>query len=184
MWDSARIEKRLQTGYIDRMTDSLSEAVEWALAAKEAGENTSIGVVADIGDLLEYLLQKGITPEILTDQTSAHDPINGYIPNGETLASAAALRKSDPQAYRQKAVKSMARHVNFMLALKARGSVTFDYGNNLRAFAQEGGAENAFGFKGFTPEYIRPLFCERQRAFSGGWPCLATRTIFTKPTGH
>lgn len=169
--DPTRIEKRLKTRYIDRMTYSYEEARDWALAAKEKGENISIGLVSDIGDLLENLIKDGITPDVLTDQTSAHDPVYGYVPNGLSLDEAAALRKSDPSNYKEKSLKSMARHVGFMLDLQKKGSVTFDYGNNLREFARQGGEPNAFDFKGFVPEYIRPLFCEGKGPFR--WAALS-----------
>jgi urocanate hydratase len=120
---------------------------------------------SDIGDMLEKLLEDGIIPDILTDQTSAHDPVYGYVPNGMSLSEAIELRKKDPVAYRQKSLKSMARHVGFMLEMQKRGSITFDYGNNLREFARQGGEANAFDFYGFVPEYIRPLFCEGKGPF-------------------
>ena len=167
----ARIQKRLDTKYIDRMTDSYEEARDWAICARDKGEAISIGVVMDAGDLLERLLEDNIIPDILTDQTSAHDPINGYIPNGMTLAEAAILRKSNSTLYKEKAIASMARHVRLMLQHMKRGAITFDYGNNIRAFAQEGGVENAFDFPGFIPAYIRPLFCEGKGPFR--WVALS-----------
>ena len=169
--DPARIQKRIDTKYIDRMTHSYEQAIQWITAAKEKGEALSVGLVSDAGDLLERLLQDNITPDILTDQTSAHDPVNGYVPNGLTLEEAAALRKSNPAAYQQRAYQSMARHVGYMLQLQARGAVTFDYGNNLREFAKQGGEPNAFNFPGFTPAYIRPLFCEGKGPFR--WVALS-----------
>ncbi len=169
--DPERIKKRLETRYIDKMTTSYEEARDVSLAAKEKGEAVSIGLVADIGDTLEKLLADGIIPDILTDQTSAHDPINGYIPNGLTLAEAAELRTKSPKEYETRALKSMARHVGFMLELQKHGSRTFDYGNNLREFARQGGEINAFDFPGFVPEYIRPLFCEGKGPFR--WAALS-----------
>lgn len=169
--DPARIEKRIATRYIDKMTHSYKEAVQWVMDAKQKGEALSVGLVGDIGDVLERLLQDNIIPEVLTDQTSAHDPIYGYVPHGLTLKEAEALRTSDPQAYRSKSIKSMARHVGFMLEMQNRGSITFDYGNNLRAFAQEGGESNAFDFPGFVPAYVRPLFCEGKGPFR--WAALS-----------
>lgn len=169
--DESRIQKRLATRYIDRITRSYEEAIAWAMDAKAKGEALSIGLVSDAGDLLERLLQDNIIPDILTDQTSAHDPVNGYIPNGLSLQEAADLRKKDPAAYKQRSLKSMARHVNYMLALQDKGAITFDYGNNLREFAREGGAQNAFNFPGFTPAYIRPLFCEGKGPFR--WVALS-----------
>ncbi len=169
--DPSRIEKRLHTRYIDKMTYNYEEARDWALEAKENGNPISIGVVSDIGDLLEKLLQDGIIPDILTDQTSAHDPLNGYIPNGYSLDEADALRKGNPILYKEKSLKSMARHVGFMLEMQSRGSITFDYGNNLREFAKQGGELNAFNYKGFVPEFIRPQFCEGKGPFR--WAALS-----------
>lgn len=169
--DESRIRKRIATKYIDRITHSYEEAIGWAKVAMEKGEALSIGLVSDAGDMLEKLLQDNIIPDILTDQTSAHDPVNGYVPNGMSLAEAAELRKSDPVAYKQRSLKSMARHVGFMLELQKKGAVTFDYGNNLREFAKEGGEPDAFNFPGFAPAYIRPLFCEGKGPFR--WVALS-----------
>lgn len=169
--DESRIRKRIGTKYIDRITHSYEEAIGWAKEAMAKGEALSVGLVSDAGDMLERLLQDNIIPDILTDQTSAHDPINGYVPNGLTLAAAADLRKKDPAAYKQQSLKSMARHVGFMLELQRKGAITFDYGNNLREFAREGGEPNAFDFPGFTPAYIRPLFCEGKGPFR--WVALS-----------
>ena len=169
--DPARIKKRLDTKYLDKMTHSYEEATQWASEAKDKGEAVSIGLVGDIGDVLEQLLKDNITPDILTDQTSAHDPINGYIPAGISLEEALALRKSDPKAYHKKSLKSMARHVSFMLEMQRRGSCVFDYGNNLREFAKQGGEKNAFDYNGFVPEYIRPLFCDGKGPFR--WAALS-----------
>jgi urocanate hydratase len=153
------------------MTYSYEEARDWAMAAKAKGENISIGLVADAGDMLEKLLEDGIIPDVLTDQTSAHDPVHGYVPNQLTLESANELRKNDPEAYKKLSLESMARHVNLMLEMQSKGAITFDYGNNLREFAKQGGAKNAFDFKGFVPEYIRPLFCEGKGPFR--WAALS-----------
>ncbi|REE05975.1 urocanate hydratase [Marinoscillum furvescens] len=169
--DPTRIEKRLKTRYIDKMTDSYEEARDWALSAKAKGENISIGLVSDIGDLLENLKTDGIVPDVLTDQTSAHDPVFGYVPNGLSLEEAAALRSKDTKAYKALSLKSMARHVSLMLEMQQQGAITFDYGNNLREFAVQGGEPNAFDFKGFVPEYIRPLFCEGKGPFR--WAALS-----------
>lgn len=169
--DETRIQKRLTTRYIDRMTHSYEEAISWAMEAKKEGKPLSIGLVSDAGDFLERLLKDNIIPDILTDQTSAHDPLNGYIPNGLSLAVAAELRKSDAEKYKQLSLKSMARHVGFMLELQNKGAVTFDYGNNLREFARQGGEPDAFNFPGFTPAYIRPLFCEGKGPFR--WVALS-----------
>ncbi|WP_143305342.1 urocanate hydratase [Chitinophaga vietnamensis] len=169
--DASRIQKRIDTRYIDRMTHSYEEAIQWAKEAQAKGEALSIGLVSDAGDMLERLLKDNIIPDILTDQTSAHDPINGYIPNGMSLQAALDLRKKDPEQYRKLSLKSMARHVGFMLDMQKKGAVTFDYGNNLREFAREGGEPNAFNFPGFTPAYIRPLFCEGKGPFR--WVALS-----------
>jgi urocanate hydratase len=167
----ARINKRLDTRYIDKMTYHYEEARDWALKAKEKGVSVSIGLVSDIGDLLEKLLQDDLIPDILTDQTSAHDPLNGYIPNGYSLTQAEVLRKKDPDLYKRESLKSMARHVGFMLEMQSKGSITFDYGNNLREFAKQGGEKNAFNFNGFVPEFIRPQFCEGKGPFR--WAALS-----------
>ena len=169
--DESRIRKRLATRYIDRITHSYEEAIAWAMDAKAKGEALSIGLVSDAGDMLERLLEDNIIPDILTDQTSAHDPINGYVPNGLSLEEATALRKKDPADYKARSLKSMARHVAYMLALQEKGAITFDYGNNLREFAREGGEPDAFNFPGFTPAYIRPLFCEGKGPFR--WVALS-----------
>lgn len=169
--DPQRIKKRLDTGYIDRMTDSYAEAISWIQEALSKKEALSVGLVSDAGDLLQRLLEAGITPDVLTDQTSAHDPLNGYIPHDLPLSQAAMLREKDPTLYQEKAIKSMARHVDFMLQLQSRGAITFDYGNNIREFALQGGCSNAFDFPGFTPAYIRPLFCEGKGPFR--WAALS-----------
>lgn len=169
--DPSRIEKRIASQYIDRMTTSYEEALDWAVQAKAKGEALSIGLVGDIGDVLERLLKDNIIPDVLTDQTSAHDPVYGYVPNGHSMEEATTLREADPGKYRNLSIKSMARHVRFMLEMQKQGSITFDYGNNLRAFAKEGGEENAFDFPGFVPAYIRPLFCEGMGPFR--WVALS-----------
>ena len=169
--DPERIRKRLKTRYIDKMTDSYEEAIKWALEARDKGEAISIGLVSDIGDMLEKMLADDIIPDILTDQTSAHDPVHGYVPDGLTLEEALALRRRDQEAYKNLSLKSMARHVGFMLEMQKRGAKTFDYGNNLREFARQGGEANAFDFKGFVPQYIRPLFCEGKGPFR--WAALS-----------
>jgi urocanate hydratase len=157
--DRTRIDKRLQTRYLDEWTDDLDEAlarVERYVAEKKA---VSIGLLGNAAEILPELVRRGARPHLVTDQTSAHDEYNGYIPAGLSLAQAAALRKNDPEGYVKLALDSMRVHVEAMLALQASGSVTFDYGNNLRAQAQRAGCENAFGFPGFVPAFIRPLFC-------------------------
>ncbi len=177
--DPSRIQKRIDSRYLNKMTSDYSEAIKWILEAKENSENISVGLVGDIGDVLKKLLDDEIIPDILTDQTSAHDPLNGYVPNGMNLEKALILRKENPTYYRELSLKSMARHVGFMLALQKRGSITFDYGNNLREFARQGGEKNAFDFAGFTPAYIRPLFCEGKGPFR--WVALSgdPEDIFT-----
>src|SRR6201985_1807616 len=169
--DASRIQKRVDTQYIDRMTHSYEEAIAWVKEAMQKGETLSVGLVSDAGDMLEKLLHANIVPDMLTDQTSAHDPLNGYIPNGLPLALASVLRNTDPGEYKRLSLKSMARHVGFMLELQKRGAITFDYGNNLREFAKQGGEANAFYFPGFTPAYIRPLFCEGKGPFR--WVALS-----------
>lgn len=169
--DAERVKRRLETRYLDRASADLDEALGWALAAKEAGEATSIAWIGNAVDLLEALLARGITPDVLTDQTSAHDLLNGYVPHGLPYADALALRVSDPVAYEAAAGRSAVAHVQAMSALQARGAVTFDYGNNLRGAAQEHGLEDAFTFPGFVPAYIRPLFCEGKGPFR--WVALS-----------
>ena len=169
--DESRIRKRLETKYIDRITSDYEVARRWILEAMASKTALSVGLVSDAGDMLEKLLADNIIPHVLTDQTAAHDPLYGYIPNGFTLEEAAALRKSNPVEYQIKAKLSMARHVGFMLEMMKKGAITFDYGNNLRAFAKEGGETNAFAFPGFSPAYIRPLFCEGQGPFR--WVALS-----------
>ncbi len=169
--DATRIQKRVDTKYIDRMTYSYEEAVAWVKEAMQNGEELSVGLVSDAGDMLEHLINDGFVPDVLTDQTSAHDPINGYVPNGISLEEAVALRKNDPAIYKELSLKSMARHVGLMLELQKLGAITFDYGNNIREFARQGGEPKAFDFPGFTPEYIRPLFCEGKGPFR--WVALS-----------
>lgn len=169
--DPERIKKRLETKYIDRMTDSYEEAIQWVKEAISKQKPLSVGLVSDAGDLLDKLLADNFIPDILTDQTSAHDPLNGYVPQGMSLKEAEQLRKQDPKSYQEKSIQSMARHVDLMLQLQQKGAVTFDYGNNLREFALQGGIKNAFDFPGFTPAYLRPLFCEGKGPFR--WAALS-----------
>jgi urocanate hydratase len=169
--DASRIKKRVDTKYIDRMTHSYEEAIAWVKDAITKGEELSVGLVSDAGDMLERLIKDGIVPEMLTDQTSAHDPINGYVPNGLTLEEATDLREENPAEYKRLSLKSMARHVGLMLDLQKRGAITFDYGNNIREFAKQGGEPNAFDFQGFTLLFIRPLFCEGKGPFR--WVALS-----------
>ena len=169
--DAARIEKRLKTRYIDAMTRDPEEAIRRALAAKEKRESFSIGVVMNQADLLALLLAKGIVPDLLTDQTSAHDALAGYVPNGIPYERALELRRTDPKDYVARSTRTMAAHVRSMLDLMNRGAVTFDYGNNLRAQAKEAGVTDAFAFPGFVPAYVRPLFCEGKGPFR--WVALS-----------
>ena len=169
--DPARIQKRLDTRYLDRMTADYEAAKDWVLGAKSRKEALSVGLVGDIGNTLERLLADGLIPDVLTDQTSAHDPVHGYVPHDLGLEAAQALRRQNPSLYREKSLHSMARHVGFLLEMQRRGSVVFDYGNNLREFARQGGEAQAFDFKGFVPEYIRPLFCEGKGPFR--WAALS-----------
>ena len=166
-----RITKRLETRYLDKKIDDIDSAIDEALAARERGETVSIGVRCNAVHLLERLLQRNIIPDTLTDQTSAHDPVIGYWPHELSYEQAAVLRRDDPKLYSDYAYRSMRRHVECMLELQERGAITFDYGNNLRARAQEAGLENAFGFPGFVPAYIRPLFCEGKGPFR--WAALS-----------
>ncbi len=169
--DPERIKKRLVTKYIDKITDSYVEAKHWIRQSLEKGNPLSVGLVGNIGDVLDEMLMEGLIPDVLTDQTSAHDPLNGYVPAGISVEKALALRKENPAEYRSKSLKSMARHVGFMLEMKKRGSVVFDYGNNLREFAKQGGEEDAYDYQGFVPEFIRPLFCEGKGPFR--WVALS-----------
>lgn len=169
--DPIRIKKRIDTRYVNMMTYSYEEAKSMVIEAKEKGKAISVGLVGNIGDVLKQLLSDNIVPDVLTDQTSAHDPLNGYVPAGISLQKALDLRKSDPETYKSLSLKSMARHVGLMLEMQKRGSVTFDYGNNLREFARQGGEKNAFNYKGFVPEFIRPLFCEGKGPFR--WVALS-----------
>lgn len=154
-----RIERRIKTRYLDRQTENIDEAIEWALDAKANKQAVSIGVLANAVDLLDRLLERKITPEVLTDQTSAHDELNGYFPSGLTYQQALELRTKDPKEYIKRSYKTMAYHIEAMIKLMDRGAITFDYGNNLRAQGEKGGAKRAFDFPGFVPAYIRPLFC-------------------------
>ena len=158
--DAARIEKRLKSGYCDKIARSLDEALQVVDQARSNQRALSVGLVGNCAEVLPELLRRGVIPDILTDQTSAHDALNGYVPHGVTLAEALLLRRDDPDEYVKRSMHSMAQHVEAMLALKKEGAITFDYGNNIRAQAQKSGLKNAFDIPGFVPEYIRPLFCE------------------------
>jgi urocanate hydratase len=160
-----RIEKRLETKYIDEMYEDIDTAIDKALQYCKEEKNISIGVVCNVVDLLQRLIDRNITPDTLTDQTSAHDELVGYFPQNMSVEEANALREKDPQKYRQLSWGTMCRHVNEMIELQKRGAITFDYGNNLRGQAKAHGVENAFAFPGFVPAYIRPLFCEGSGPF-------------------
>jgi urocanate hydratase len=169
--DPERIKRRVKTGYCDMMVTSLDEALRILKNAVRKGEATSVGLVGNCADLIPELAKRGVVPDVLTDQTSAHDPIGGYVPNEMTLEEAIALRKTDAQEYRKRSIAAMAEHVQGMLELQKLGSVTFDYGNNIRTFAHEAGVKNAYDFPGFVPAYIRPLFCEGKGPFR--WAALS-----------
>ena len=169
--DPARIQKRLDTGYCDAIAWSLDEALEKLDGPLKSGRAFSIGLVGNCADLIPEMARRRIVPHILTDQTSAHDPLNGYVPNGMSLDEAVRLRKEDPDAYIARSMESMARHVEGMLDLQRQGAVTFDYGNNIRTQAKKAGVEEAFNIPGFVPEYIRPLFCEGKGPFR--WVALS-----------
>jgi urocanate hydratase len=169
--DARRIEKRLATRYLDVMAENLDSAIDLALDMAARGEAKSIGWVGNQVELLEALHARGVVPDILTDQTSAHDPIGGYVPRGLALEEAVALRARDPAGYRTRSLATMVDHIAAMRALQDKGAVTFDYGNNLRGFAEEGGCKDAFRIPGFVPEYIRPLFCEGKGPFR--WAALS-----------
>jgi urocanate hydratase len=169
--DAERIKKRLKTGYCDFMVNNLDEALRILKNAVRKKEAISVGLVGNCADVIPELAERGVLPDILTDQTSAHDPLNGYVPNGMSLEQALELRKSDPKAYLEKSLDAMARHVEGMLRLQKMGSVTFDYGNNIRTFAFQQGVKDAYDFPGFVPAYIRPLFCEGRGPFR--WVALS-----------
>src|SRR6266852_2314315 len=169
--DAERIKKRLKTGYCDFMVNSLDEALRILKNAVRKKEAISVGLIGNCADVIPEMAERGVLPDILTDQTSAHDPLNGYVPNGMTLEAAMELRKSDPKAYLERSLNAMSRHVEGMLRLQKMGSVTFDYGNNIRTFAFQNGVKNAYDFPGFVPAYIRPLFCEGRGPFR--WVALS-----------
>src|SRR2546425_5645921 len=169
--DPARIEKRLKSGYCDKIAHSLDEALKLIDQARKDRKSISVGLVGNCADVLPEIVKRGVVPDVLTDQTSAHDALNGYVPNGMSLEDALALRRNNPDEYIERATHSMAVHVEAMLALQKKGAVTFDYGNNIRAQAQKAGVKNAFDIPGFVPEYIRPLFCEGHGPFR--WVALS-----------
>jgi urocanate hydratase len=169
--DPARIKRRLDTRYLDEATDSLDVALERAAACRRTGEARSIGLEGNAADVIPALVARGIVPDVLTDQTSAHDALSGYVPNGLTLAEAARLRERSPDEYVRRSMAAMAAHVGAMLELQARGAIAFDYGNNIRAQAEQAGVARAFDIPGFVPEYVRPLFCEGKGPFR--WAALS-----------
>jgi urocanate hydratase len=169
--DRTRIEKRLQSGYCDKIATSLDEALALIDQARTKKEALSVGLVGNCADVLPEMVKRGVVPDILTDQTSAHDALNGYVPNGMTLAEALQLRANNPDKYIEHSMRSMGLHVEAMLALQKRGAITFDYGNNIRTQAKKAGVEKAFDIPGFVPEYIRPLFCEGKGPFR--WVALS-----------
>jgi urocanate hydratase len=169
--DASRIQRRLDTKYLDDATDDLDEALARVGRWTREGIAKSIGLRGNAADVLPALVARGVTPDVLTDQTSAHDALNGYVPNGITFDEATRLRERQPQEYVARSMAAMAEHVRAMLALRQRGAVTFDYGNNIRAQARQAGVANAFDIPGFVPEYIRPLFCEGKGPFR--WAALS-----------
>ncbi len=169
--DEARIRRRLEHGYLDRMTRSLDEALAWAREAMDKGEPLSIGLLGNAATIYPEFVWRGVIPDVVTDQTSAHDPLNGYIPEGLSVQEAAELRKRDPQEYIRRAKASIIKHVQAMLDLQKAGAVVFDYGNNIRQQAYEEGLKDAFSFPGFVPAFIRPLFCEGKGPFR--WVALS-----------
>jgi len=169
--DESRIDKRLETRYLDRKARDLDEALDLISKAMHAREPISIGLLGNAADVLPELVVRGVIPDVVTDQTSAHDMLNGYVPAGMTLAAALELREENPDEYVRRSTKSVVRHVTAMLELQQRGAVTFDYGNNIRTVAYDAGLKNAFDIPGFVPEYIRPLFCEGKGPFR--WVALS-----------
>jgi urocanate hydratase len=169
--DPERIRRRVATRYCDRMTESLDEALEWVRGAASRGVALSVGLVGNCAEVLPEIVRRGVVPDVVTDQTSAHDELNGYIPAGLSLDAAAQLRERDPAEYRRRSMESMATHCAAMVELMRRGAVTFDYGNNLRGQARDAGYEDAFAFPGFVPAYVRPLFCQGKGPFR--WAALS-----------
>jgi urocanate hydratase len=163
--DPAKIARRIETGYCDRMTASLDEALQWVGTAQRERAALSIGLAGNCADVLPELVRRRVIPDLVTDQTSAHDPLNGYIPSGLSLEEAAALRRQKPSEYTERALDSMAAHVQAMLALQKTGSVVFDYGNNIRTMAHQRGVHDAYELPGCVPAYIRPLFCQGRGPF-------------------
>jgi urocanate hydratase len=169
--DAARIQRRVRMGYCDRIVEQLDEALDLLLEAKQQKRAFSVGLVGNCAEVLPELVRRGKVPDLLTDQTSAHDPLNGYIPQGFSLEAAAELRRNSPEDYLKHSLASIAQHVQAMLDLQKLGAVTFDYGNNIRTFAHQAGLSNAYDFPGFIPAYIRPLFCQGRGPFR--WVALS-----------
>ncbi len=169
--DRDRIRRRLETGYLDSVSEDLDDALRKARSAQAEGQALSIGLLGNAADVIPELARRGEVPDLLTDQTSAHDPLNGYVPNRMSYQAGLRLRAEEPQRYMAEARRSIGEHVQGMLDLMARGAVTFDYGNNIRAEAERAGVKNAFAFPGFVPAYIRPLFCEGKGPFR--WAVLS-----------
>lgn len=169
--DPTRIQKRLETRYVDEEAKDIDDALARVEKYKKSGEAKSIALLGNMAEVIHELIQKGFTPDLLTDQTSAHDPLIGYIPAGLSLQAAAKLRSENPSEYLKRSISSMAKHVEGMLEMQKKGAITFDYGNNIRARAVEGGVENAFDIPGFVPEFIRPLFCKGSGPFR--WVALS-----------
>ena len=169
--DEAKIDRRIQSGYLNRKTADMDEAIAIIKKAKQSGDALSIGLLGNVADILPQMIERGFIPDVLTDQTSAHDPLNGYIPSGLTVAQAKRFRKENPKAYVSLSKQTIASHVRSMLIMQEKGAITFDYGNNIRQVAKDEGVEKAFSFPGFVPAYIRPLFCEGKGPFR--WAALS-----------
>ena len=169
--DPERIKRRVKTGYCDVMVNDLDEALRILKNAVRKREAASVGLVGNCADVVPALARRGVVPDLLTDQTSAHDPLNGYVPNGMTLEQALELRRAKPEEYQKRSLEAIAAHVRGMLELQKLGAVTFDYGNNIRTFAFQQGVKDAYDFPGFVPAYIRPLFCEGRGPFR--WAALS-----------
>ena len=169
--DPERIQRRLDHRYLMRSAKDLDEALAILNEAREKGEPMSVGLEGNCAEVLPEMVRRGIIPDIVTDQTSAHDELNGYVPDGLSLADAIALRSSDPDEYIRRSIAAMGKHVTAMREMQKRGAIAFDYGNNIRAYAVQAGVEDAFEIKGFIPEYIRPLFCEGKGPFR--WAALS-----------
>jgi urocanate hydratase len=169
--DPARVQRRLDTRYLDRATTSINEALTWCTDAQRQGAALSVGLIGNCAEVLPALVHRGFTPDVVTDQTSAHDTLHGYVPAGVDVAQAAELRKQAPAEYVRRARTSIATHVQAMLEMQKRGAVAFDYGNNIRTEARDAGVGDAFAIPGFVPAYIRPLFCEGKGPFR--WVALS-----------